>query len=179
MLYMVECGFSDPVLEPDWNRYYTERKLDEVLAVPGFRTSQRFRSADGRAAPYLAIHTVDSIEVLIGNNYRGGGGGKFDSAFQPCIIEWRRSLYDGVPRAPVVALDEVLVVADVPPSELGELAKEFIWLRSSGLDERIPDRGLKPASPEVARNLVGRTGARIRIYQPLIAQKIEPDGKPA
>ena len=179
MLYMVECGFSDPGLVQAWNQYYTDRKLDEVLAVPGFRTSQRFKAADGRPAPYLAIHTVDNLEVLTGNNYRSGGGGSFDPTFQPCIIEWRRSLYDGLDRAPVVALDAVLAVADVEPATLGPLANGFSWLRASGLDESILHRGLRTVDLVTGEELARRSGGHVRLYHPLMVQKVEPAGKPA
>jgi hypothetical protein len=59
---------SDPVLgrEDEYNRWYTEQHLPEVLALPGFVAAQRFRTADfqrpGNAPAhyrYIAIYEID------------------------------------------------------------------------------------------------------------------------
>ena len=128
MLYMVECDISDPHVEAEWNAYYTERKLDEVLAVPGFRTSQRFKALEPFPSPYLAIHTVDSLDVLTGNAYRSGGGGFFDPRFQPYIVNWHRNLFSGLERAPAVADDELLAVADEAREALDRAGVGLAWL---------------------------------------------------
>lgn len=180
MLYMVECAFSQPGLEQAWNDYYTERKLDEVLAVPGFRTSQRFRAVTPLVAPYLAIHTVDSLEVLTGEAYRGGGGGHFDPRFQPCITHWHRNLFAGLDRAPAVALDRYLAVSDASPAEVAASGVAFVWLEAAGLDRSVARRGIAPIDAATARRLMEdpRRGP-IAVFQPLLAQRVEPSGKPS
>ena len=44
MIYTVECAFTDPSREAEWNRHYSGEKLDNLLRLPGWRTSQRFRA---------------------------------------------------------------------------------------------------------------------------------------
>jgi len=49
--------------EDEYNRWYTEQHLDDVLRVPGFVAAQRFRLAlEDAAAPaqYLAIYELDT-----------------------------------------------------------------------------------------------------------------------
>ena len=57
MLYMAECRFTDPAQEEAWNAWYGGPRLDELLSVPGFLTSQRFKAVTPADSPYLAIHT--------------------------------------------------------------------------------------------------------------------------
>lgn len=56
---------SNPVpgRDADYNRWYTERHLADVVAVPGFVSAQRFKIVDPKAdgAPeqgYMAIYTM-------------------------------------------------------------------------------------------------------------------------
>jgi hypothetical protein len=58
--------------EEEYNRWYSERHLQDVIAVPGFVSAQRFRLADPAAdgAPpqtYMAIYTMrtDQPEALL------------------------------------------------------------------------------------------------------------------
>lgn len=62
--------FSNPVdgCEDEYNAWYSEHHLDEILEIDGFRTAQRFRLADGArmsrdtpSAPYryLTLYEVD------------------------------------------------------------------------------------------------------------------------
>ena len=172
MLYMVECAFSDPAREQAWNDYYSGRKLDEVLSVPGFRTSQRFKAIGASSAPYLAIHSVDSLEVLTNGAYRSAGGGSFDPGFQPAIINWRRSFYDGLARAPAIADDELIAVCDQPDQVKG-VAVDFIWLTAAGLEASAPRRGIARINRTQAERLARSHKGVINIYAPLIAQKQE------
>lgn len=50
MIYMVECAFTDPARETAWNDYYSDEKLANLLALPGFRASQRFRAINDTPA---------------------------------------------------------------------------------------------------------------------------------
>jgi len=60
--------FSNPVAgkEAEYNRWYTEVHLRDVLAVPGFVAAQRFRLADDSAAGahrYLALYEIETDDV--------------------------------------------------------------------------------------------------------------------
>ncbi|WP_051361736.1 DUF4286 family protein [Solimonas soli] len=61
VLYVV---FTRPAegQEPDYNRWYDEQHLGDVLKVPGFVAAQRFQVVGDNAmpAPYLAIYEVET-----------------------------------------------------------------------------------------------------------------------
>lgn len=177
MLYMVECDISDPNVEAEWNAYYSARKLDEVLAVPGFRTSQRFKSVKPFASPYLAIHTVDSLDVLTGKAYSSGGGGFFDPRFQPYIVNWHRNLFSGVDRAPEIAEDELLAVADEAREALHEAGVGLTWLTSAGLDRSVAYRGIARVTAAEGERLGRDFAGIVRLYRPLLPQRVERAGK--
>jgi hypothetical protein len=178
VLYMVECSFTDPAREADWNRYYSGPKLDSVLAVPGFRTSQRFRATDGGRCPYLAIHTVASPQVMSGTNYRSGGGGSFGE-WQPYITDWARNLFDGCDVAPDIALRERLLVSDQPRDALDTGDLPVIWLASVGLDRSTSQRALLRVPADRLATLPTAVKAGFRVYEPMMPRRSEPAGKPA
>jgi len=65
MARYVYAIFSNAVSgkEDEYNRWYSEEHLDDVLRVPGFIAAQRFRLAlQDAAAPaqYLAIYELDT-----------------------------------------------------------------------------------------------------------------------
>ena len=179
MLYMVECGFSDPAHEQAWSDYYTRRKLDEVLAVPGFRTSQRFKALAAIPAPYLAIHSVDSLEVMTGDAYGSLGGGSFDRTYQGYIINWHRNLFGGLDRAPAIAEHEFLAVSDQVPEKVSGAGVSFTWLAIAGLDASTPQRGIARIDRAQAEALVKTQQGLIDVYAPMMPQRQEPAGKPA
>lgn len=176
MLYMVECGFREASREADWNEYYSGRKLDEVLAVPGFRTSQRFRAVAGGRAPYLAMHTVASSKVLSGNNYKAGGGGNF-ADWQGYIIDWSRNLFDGCDEAPAVELHERLAVSDAAPETLVDTPLSLIQLRCVGLDESVSHRAIAKTTATAFAALPPGVQRLFKLYAPLMARRREPAGK--
>jgi hypothetical protein len=175
---MVECSFTDSVREAEWNRYYSGAKLDSVLAVPGFRTSQRFRALDSLRAPYLAIHTVASIDVLAGTTYKSGGGGSFGE-WQLYITDWKRNLFDGCDVAPDVALDERLLVNDRLPAELDTAGLDVLLLRAVGLDLSTPQRAIATVRASDRSRIEAARRSGFRVYEPMMSQRREPAGKAA
>jgi hypothetical protein len=53
----------DPAGEAQFNKWYNEKHLPEVMACPGFRSARRFRSAYGEPK-YIAIYELESEEAL-------------------------------------------------------------------------------------------------------------------
>ncbi|MDP6390951.1 MAG: sugar ABC transporter [Alphaproteobacteria bacterium] len=133
---MVECGFADPAREDEWNAWYGGPKIASLVTLPQFTGSQRFKAEDGQPAPYLAIHGVAAAEFFESDNYKGAGGGSFNE-WQDEIVDWRRSLYDGMDVLPEVETDQRLAVLD----GAGE-APGIVWLDCVGLDRSVPRRGL-------------------------------------
>ncbi|MGE0970568.1 sugar ABC transporter [Klebsiella sp. WOUb02] len=113
MLYIVECTYTDPTSETEWNDFYTREKLPALLSVDGFSSSQRFRALTPGCPAYLAIHTVCDAAVLTGAEYRLKGGGSF-ARWQANIGDWRRSLYQCADPAPAVSADQILLLAARP-----------------------------------------------------------------
>lgn len=169
MIYMVECGFSDPAREAEWNDYYNGPKLAAVLSVPGFLRSQRFRSAGPGRTRYIALHALESDQVLSGSNYKGAGGGSFHE-WQPYIIDWRRTLFSGVDHVPEVAESDHLLVIDGRPPVANGLGVPVLWLEEAGLDGGVPWRGVAVLSASQASSLTNRLTPAMRLFRPMTPQ---------
>lgn len=97
MIYTVECSFADPGSEAEWNDFYSLDKLPALISVSGFHTSQRFKALSRGCPVYLALHSIDGLDILTGEEYRQKGGGNF-ARWQQHITDWHRNLYSGVER---------------------------------------------------------------------------------
>lgn len=168
MIYMVECGFSDPAREAEWNDYYNGPKLAAVLSLPGFLRSQRFRSAGSGPTRYIALHALESGQVLSGTNYKGVGGGSFQE-WQPYIIDWRRTLFSGIDHVPEVAAGDYLLVIDGKPTLANGLGVPVLWLEGAGLGD-VPWRGLVMLSPAQASSMSDRLTPAMRLFRPMTPQ---------
>ena len=138
MIYTVECSFADPASEAEWNNFYSVEKLPALISVSGFRTSQRFKALSAGCPVYLAMHSVDHVGVLQGDEYRQKGGGNF-ARWQQHITDWHRNLYGGLDRAPAIAEDEHLVVSAVGPEPLIEMGLTPCQMQAVAL-EKFPER---------------------------------------
>lgn len=74
MIYTVECSYFDSASEEEWNDFYSLHKLPALISVRGFHTSQRFRACGAGCPTYLALHSIDGLEVLHGDEYARKGG---------------------------------------------------------------------------------------------------------
>lgn len=66
-LYVVRTN-AVPGREAEFDRWYDEIHLAEVLAIPGFLSAQRFRLAAAQVQPtqthgYLALYEIDGDDV--------------------------------------------------------------------------------------------------------------------
>lgn len=168
MIYTVECSFSDPVSEAEWNDFYSLVKLPALISVSGFHTSQRFKALNTGCPVYLAIHSIDNIDTLLRDEYRQKGGGNF-SHWQRNIIDWHRNLYGGLERAPAIIESEYLVVSAIGAEPLIEMGLTPYPIRAVALDKCPEHRWLaKMASTsdfKVKSYLHG-----IDLYKPMTAQ---------
>jgi hypothetical protein len=137
MIYTVECSFADPASEAEWNNFYSLEKLPALISVSGFHTSQRFKALSAGCPAYLAMHTIDNLEVLQGDEYRRKGGGNF-ARWQQHITDWHRNLYGGFDRAPAIGHDEYLVTSAVGPEPLIEMGLTPYQMQAVAL-ERFPE----------------------------------------
>ncbi len=55
----VESNPSSPEREDEYNRWYNEVHLGEVVALPGFVSARRFEPVDADG-PYVAIYEIES-----------------------------------------------------------------------------------------------------------------------
>lgn len=111
-IYMVEQLFARADWEQEWSDWYNEN-LKVLLAVPGFRTAQRFRHA-GDTPRYLAIYTLDSPAVFQTETYiKAGGNGANSVRFRPAYQMWKRNLFDSAERAINVDMNQFLLVEDI------------------------------------------------------------------
>ncbi len=173
MIYAVECSFADPAREAEWNTFYSQDKLPALISVSGFHTSQRFQAIRSGCPVYLALHSIDTLDVLTGAEYREKGGGNF-ARWQDGITDWRRNLYQGLDRMPAVATRGYLAVSDTGPEPLHRLGLTPIEISAIALDQNPPRRWLAvldepPAVPQVEG---------LFLYVPMTAQ-LTPAQPPA
>lgn len=168
MIYTVECSFANPASEAEWNDFYSLEKLPALISVSGFHTSQRFKALSAGCPVYLAVHSIDDLDVLQGEEYRRKGGGNF-ARWQQHITDWHRNLYDGVGRAPAIGEGEHLVVSAVGPEPLIEMGLRPCPMQAVAL-EKFPERRWLA---KLARSIdlsVQHLPQGVHVYAPMTAQ---------
>lgn len=165
MIYTVECSFAAPLREAEWNEFYSDQKLPALISVSGFQTSQRFKAIAAGCPVYLAIHTIDGIDVLNGDEYREKGGGNF-ARWQPDITDWHRNLYDGVDLALDVMPGEVLLVTSIGPDPLTRLGLTPQAIHAVAMERSPRRRWLASANPAATPFLSGLPN-EVHVYLPM------------
>ena len=168
MIYTVECSFADPGSEAEWNDFYSLEKLPALISVTGFHTSQRFRSISDGCPVYLAVHTIDGLDVLTGDEYRQKGGGNF-ARWQQHITDWHRNLYSDIGLAPAVAADELLVLSASGHDPLIGMGLNPLAMQAVALEQFPAHRWLAVLPGHDAR-LVESAPANLYLYAPMTEQ---------
>lgn len=168
MIYTVECSFADPDSEVEWNDFYSLEKLPALISVSGFHTSQRFKSLSDGCPVYLAIHTIDDLEVLTSDEYHQKGGGNF-ARWQQYITDWHRNLYSDIGLAPAVTADELLVLCASGPEPLIRMGLSPVPMRAVAL-AKLPERRWLARLPRQSALRVESLPEDIHLYAPMTEQ---------
>jgi hypothetical protein len=168
MIYTVECSFADPNSEAEWNDFYSAEKLPALISVRGFQTSQRFKALSDGCPIYLALHTIDGLDVLTGEEYRQKGGGNF-ARWQQHITDWHRNLYGDIGVAPAVNEDELLVLCASGAEPLIQMDLTPLAMRAVALEKSPERRWLAKLSRGKAR-LFESVPEGVHFYAPMTEQ---------
>ena len=172
MIYMVEFDFSDPMLLDEWNKWY-EGQIIKLLALPGFRTVQRFKAVEPVRSPYLAIYDIDSREVFSTPEYLAKGGRGAPGKWAPLMIDWDRNIFPGV--APAVPMDSLLIIVDRLSDKDQEFPVGLNTLQCIGLDHTIHQRGYALSKPGTEEMIVKQSKSlKTRVFRPLWPQRRKP-----
>ncbi|MFM0285817.1 sugar ABC transporter [Paraburkholderia megapolitana] len=168
MIYTVECSFADSSSEAEWNDFYSLEKLPALISVSGFRTSQRFKSLSEGCPLYLAVHTIDGLEVLTGDEYRQKGGGNF-ARWQQHITDWHRNLYSDIGLAPAINANELLVLGASGPDPMTQMGLEPLAMHAVAL-EKFPERRWIATLPRRNAPFIESVPEGIHLYAPMTEQ---------
>ncbi|MDD1786465.1 sugar ABC transporter [Burkholderia gladioli] len=174
MIYTVECSFANPASEAEWNDFYSLEKLPALISVSGFHTSQRFKALGPGCPVYLAMHSIDGLAVLEGDEYRQKGGGNF-ARWQQHITDWHRNLYGGLERAPAIGEGDHLIVSAVGPEPLIEMGLEPDLMRAVALEKFPENRWLAKLNSAISLR-VETLPKDVHLYAPMTAQLTSGSG---
>lgn len=163
MIYMVEMALLDTARRAEWDAWYVAHQ-HRLLSIPGFRASQRFEAVHPATSPFVALHEVDSADVLTSPTYRAKAGPTNTGEWQTKMDNWHRNLFarDETPDVPP-ELRLVVVEADGASSLPADAP--VTWMGAVGLDRSVPRRGLAVLPPATADPLAGAPG--IRVLKPI------------
>lgn len=168
MIYTVECSFADSGSEAEWNDFYSHEKLPALISVTGFHTSQRFKALSHGCPVYLALHSIDGLDVLKGEEYRQKGGGNF-ARWQQHITDWHRNLYGGIGRAPAFGADELLALCPNGPEPLIQMGLTPSAMHAVAL-EKFPERRWLARLDRKDAHLAERFSGGVHLYGPITEQ---------
>jgi len=85
-----------PEDEDELNRWYDIEHVPERLALPGFRSAARYRSAE-RAGRYLAVYELDEPAVATSPEYMARPQTPWARDVMARWTTWERSVWDRLP----------------------------------------------------------------------------------
>ena len=171
MIYMVEMNLLDTALRAEWDAWYVAHQ-HRLLSISGFRASQRFEAIHPAPSPFVALHEVDSADVLTSPTYRAKAGPTNTGEWQTKMNNWRRNLFDR-DHTPDVAMGTRLVVIETDGAAGLPADASVTWMDAVGLDRSVPRRGLAVMPPAIADGLAGAPG--LRVLKP-IGPRLRPGG---
>ena len=66
-----------PTVETEWNQWYDQVHLPEILKVPGFLSGRRYRAVEG-TPKYMALYELESVKAFYSEAFnRARGWGQF------------------------------------------------------------------------------------------------------
>jgi hypothetical protein len=164
MIYMVEMALLDTARRAAWEAWYVAHQ-HRLLAIPGIHASQRFECTHPTAAPFVALHQVDGLQVFASDAYRQQAGPSNTGEWQAKMGNWHRNLFRGLDHTPDVPMEARLVVVERNCEAALPRDADLRWLQAVGLDQSVRRRGLAVMPPEPAGLLAGTPG--IRVLRPL------------
>lgn len=66
---MIVRARVEPGVEADWNRWYDDKHLPEILACPGFENAARFVSEVDGEREYIAVYTLSDEQAMSGEMF--------------------------------------------------------------------------------------------------------------
>jgi hypothetical protein len=87
----------DPAAADDFNRWYDETHLPEILACPGFVSCTRFECAGGREPRYLAIYELEGEDALTTPEMQRVRGTREQF---PVVKSYQERIYHAIHRGP-------------------------------------------------------------------------------
>jgi hypothetical protein len=156
MIYMVEMALLETSRRTEWDAWYVAHQ-HRLLAIPGFRASQRFETIHPAESPFVALHEIDSADLFTSPPYRAQAGPGNTGEWQTKMGHWHRNLFDRT-HTPDVPMDARLVVVEDGAAPDGV---PLTWMTAVGLDRSVPRRALAILSPATADALAGRPGIRV------------------
>jgi len=173
VIYTVELNFSDPVRELEWNEWY-ETYLQQLVTLPGLHTAQRFTAVTPDAVDwaYLAVYSLDSLDVYESEAYRAiGGGGNASRRFSDTIRR-RRNVYNGVDRFPEVTQEgRVLFSQDMGPFDLENILMQPLQAasgrRQAGATELDGEPQRRMIAVTNSSTLEGQALDGLALYEPI------------
>jgi len=141
MIFMSQSGLTDTARMSDWDAWYIEH-LRMMLTVPGIYSAQRFKTDSEGYSPSLAMYGIAGPEVFEDPYYRSVRG---MGEWLPLIERrhYKRNLFSGLDRAPVVKTGQVLLVADRERDDPALADLKLTWLACAGIDRSTAVRGIR------------------------------------
>jgi hypothetical protein len=159
MIYMVEMALVDLARRAEWDAWYVAHQ-HRLLSIPGFRASQRFEAVHEATSPFVALHEVESADVLTSPTYRAKAGPSNTGEWQTKMNHWHRNLF-ARDHTPDVPMDARLVVVDADGAPSVPADAPVTWMDAVGLDRSVLRRGLAVMPPAMADPLAGLAGLRV------------------
>jgi hypothetical protein len=161
MIFMSQSGLMDSSRAVDWDAWYVEH-LRVMLSVPGVSSAQRFLTDWPGYSPSLAMYTMPGPEIFDDPYYRSVRGmGEWSELIDRRF--YHRNLFAGLDRAPAVAANARLLVADREREDAALADLGLTWLKCVGIDHSTPLRGIAVADAVAAERLRGRD---LAVYRP-------------
>lgn len=88
-IYLVEAELEPEADVEEWNRWYDEKHVPELLTVPGFENATRF---DDRADPrrFLAAYRLSRPDPFVEPRYSEVTGW---GDWEPMVRRWQRAVF--------------------------------------------------------------------------------------